>query len=68
MTGLERMITKCVNAVTANAARQAERVPTLGEVEAESLYLSRWEAIEAEEKHLRLMIERPIKAIHYGCE
>lgn len=57
MTGLERMITKCVNAVQVNAQRQAVQVPTLGQVEAESLYASRLEALDAEERHLRLQLE-----------
>lgn len=70
MTGLERHLTKIINAISTRQRREAEPVaiPTAGQCEAEALYLSQWEAIESEERHLRLAYERPMKAIRYGCE
>jgi hypothetical protein len=46
------MITKCVNAVQANAQRQGVTIPTLGQCEAERLYSSRVEALDSEERHI----------------
>lgn len=55
MSGLERMITKIMNTVEATQRRQSEpvRVPSIGRIEAESLYVSRLEALDAEERHIR---------------
>lgn len=57
MTGLERMITKIMNAMDTRQQMQAEPVPTIGRIESEQLYLSRLEALDAEERHIRRQLQ-----------